>query len=163
MRKCVKWNGFLIGCLLLAFITGCTTATPEMPTPPEPTPMQISCEEVEGNCIELTFYGDSCVYKGPEQFIKGPATFIFINESDIPYAANMIRLLKDKTYQDLIDHQGEEPSSKHHPSWSVEIPGIWKYVASGHVWTGDLEPGIHAMACGGRLGIWLGGGFTVVE
>jgi len=162
MRKYFMRKGLLIGCLLLAFITGCTTVTPEMPTP-EPTPMQISCEEVEGNCIELTFYGQSCVYEGPEQFNQGPVTFIFINESDIPYTANMIRLLEDKTFQDLIDYVGEEPSSKHAPSWSSGYPGVWKYVASRHVWTGDLELGIHAVVCAGRLGIWRGGGFTVVE
>jgi len=162
MWKNKIWKEFLIGSLLLVFITGCTAATPEMPAP-EPTPMQISCEEVEGNCIELIFYGDSCVFNGPEQFNSGPVTYIFINESDVPYATNMIRLSEDKTYQDLVDYTGEEPTSKHHPSWSVEILGLWKYVASGNVWTGDLEPGLHAVVCAGRLGIWLGGGFTVVE
>ena len=75
----------------------------------------------------------------------------------------MIRLLEDKTYQDLVEYSGEEPFSKPHPPWSYEVLGVWKYVGSGktHIWIGNLEPGIHALTCVGSSGIWLGGGFTV--
>jgi hypothetical protein len=127
----------------------------------------MSCEEVEGICLELTFDGQSCNLKAPETIENGSVTLIFFNESDVTGVTNMIRLLEDKTLQDVIEYNGEEPTTKHHPSWSVEVPGVYNKVESGgrHVWHGNLEPGIHAVVCVRTvpLGVWLGGGFTVGE
>ena len=157
-------NRLVTALIFFLFITGCSTTLTKTPTQ-EATDMPSSCEEVEGNCLELTFYGESCVYKGPEIVENGNATLILSNESEMPYKFNLIRLLEDKTYQDLIDYQGEEPSSKAAPSWLSFYPGVLDYVGPGqkYVWTGDLKSGIHALACVGRLGIWLGGEFTVVD
>jgi len=154
----------VIALIFLALITGCSTALTATPTQ-ETIDLPSSCEEVEGNCIELTFLGESCVYEGPEILENGNITLIFSNESDMPYAANLIRLLENKTYQDLIDYQGEEPSSKVAPRWSSQYPGLLEFVGSGkkQIWTGDLESGIHALVCLGSDGVWLGGGFTVVD
>jgi hypothetical protein len=165
-----------VGCLLLALITGCTTVVQETPTPnptaratPEPTatPKPTSCDEVEGICLELTFDGQSCLYDGPEYIKTEPVTLIFLNKSDGWAATNLIRLLEDYDYQDLIDYSGEEPFTKHHPSWSVEVPGVWRSVASGdsHIWKGIFEPGIHALVCARStpIGGWLGAGFKVEE
>lgn len=177
--------------LVVALVTACgladtpatlvpvrPTATPLPPTstlipptathiPPTDAPEPTSCEEVEGICMELTFDGESCHYEGPTSLKTEPVTLIFFNESDGAAATNMIRLLEDKTFQDVVDYSGEEPSTKHHPSWSVEIPGVWKNVGSGksHVWKGVLKPGIHALVCAriAPLGVWMGAGFTVDE
>lgn len=137
------------------------TATPEPTAMPKPT----SCEEVEGICLTLTFDGQSCLYEGPAYFKTGRITLIFLNDSAGTAMTNMIRLLGNKTYQDLIDYSGEEPFLTHHPSWSVEIPGVWVNVNSGdsHIWKGVLKKGIHALVCFGSGGGRLGGEFTVEE
>jgi len=72
---------FVMGCLLFALLTGCATAAPETPihptttpapptatlvpptdtpVPPTDTPEPTSCEEVEGNCLALSFDGENC-------------------------------------------------------------------------------------------------------
>lgn len=126
----------------------------------------------EGNTediLRLTFDGESCTYDGPTDLKPGLVTLIFLNESDDWAATNMIRLLGDKTLEDLISYNGEEPSQHHAPSWSVDIPGVWREIRSGesHTWEGVLEPGIHALVCARTLpwpeplGVWLGTGLTV--
>jgi len=69
--------------------------------------------------------------------------------------------------QDVIDYTGEEPSTKHHPGWSIESPGVWRVISPGKstTWAGDLRPGIHVVVCArlGPLGVWLGAGLTVEE
>ncbi|MGD8753746.1 MAG: hypothetical protein PVG14_20115 [Anaerolineales bacterium] len=122
---------------------------------------------MEGFCLELTFDGESCTYEGPTEFKTVPVTLLFFNESDRIAATNMIRLLEDKTLQDVVDYNGDEPSTKHRPSWSVEIPGVWKEIKSGdsHIWNGVLEPGTHAIVCARIMpfGVWLGSGFRVED
>ena len=79
----------------------------------------------------------------------------------------MIRLLGDKTYQDVVDHSGDEPSTKHAPSWSVSVPGVWREIRAGesHIWKGALKPGIHALVCARIIpfGVWLGSEITVKD
>ena len=136
--------------------------------PPTRTPEPTSCDEVEGICLELTYDGEHCTYKGPTEFKSGTVTLLYINESDVEAYVNMVRHLEDKTVQDMIDYLGEEPSHKHYPLWSVEIQGVWYgvYIGMSHTWVGDLEPGIHTMVCvtGGPIyNVWFGGGFTVED
>jgi hypothetical protein len=148
------WAPLLIVCLLLAFIPGCVT---------KPN----SCDKVKGICLELTFDGQSCLYEGPKNMKTEPVTIIFLNESDVVAAANLLRIRGDKTLQDLIDYIGEEPSTQHHPFWSREVSGVWEYVDPGdsHTWKGVLESGGYALVCARitPLGVWLGDGFTVEE
>ena len=163
MKKSYR-KRLVVALIFVVLITGCSTALTATPTQ-ETSDLPSSCEEVEGNCFELTFFGESCVYEGPEILEKGNVTLIFSNESDMPYRANMIRLLENKTYQDLIEYTGEEPGSGGAPSWSSMYPGLLEHVGPGkkQVWTGDLISGIHALVCLGSDGVWLGGGFTVVD
>jgi hypothetical protein len=93
MKANPLWTRFLIGYLWLALMSGCATSVLETPTvtpnptvtfaaptavpetgtpeptatlaPPTDTPREKSCEDVEGNCLELTFDGEGCTYEGP--------------------------------------------------------------------------------------------------
>ena len=141
--------------LVMLFLVGCGAS--------------LTDEGNEDRILKLTFDGERCTYEGPTNIKAGPVTLIFLNESDGWAATNMIRLLGDKTLQDVIYYNGEEPSTKHAPSWSVDIPGVWREIGAGesHIWEGALEPGIHALVCARTLpwpeplGVWLGTGLTV--
>ncbi len=183
MKTSSLWKRFLIGYLLLALLSGCATTAPETPTLHRPsvpmgeptatlvlptaTPKPTSCEKVEGICLWLSFDGESCTYEGPTEFKKGGVTLLVINESAAGASVNLVRHTGDETIQDAIDHIGEEPSSKHHPSWTIEIPGVWKRVPPGesYTWEGILEPGIHTMVCArlNPFGVWFGTGLTVKD
>lgn len=166
MKICLLWIRFLIGCLLLTPLVGCVTAAPETPTiPPTDTPKLTSCEEVEGICLELTFDGESCTYEGPTSLKAGPVTLLFLNESEGFAAVDLLKHNGDQTIQDMIDYFGEEPSTKHHPSWSTEFLDVWGYIEAGksRTWRGGLESGIHTMVCVKQIpnGVWFGTGLTV--
>ena len=38
-----------------------------------------SCQEVEGACLELSFDGEICAYKGPTEIKSGAVTLLFLN------------------------------------------------------------------------------------
>lgn len=172
MKTSLLWKQCLIGFFLLALLTGCATAAPETPTP-EPTttivpltatPKPTSCEEVEGICLDLTFDGENCTYEGPTELTSGPVTLFFNNKSEGAAAVNFLMLLEGKTVEDVIEYTGEEPTTKHHPSWSREL-GTWMPIVAGKSqhWEGELEPGDYFMVCArlSPLGVWLGTGLTV--
>lgn len=185
MKTSLLWKGFLIGCFLLALLTSCATTTPETPTPkptatltlPTTTPIPptatpvlttdspkpTSCEY----CLELTFDGERCTYKGPTDLKTGPVRLLIHNESEGVAAVNLMRHTGDETIQDMIDYLGEEPSINHAPDWVYSIPGVWRAVSAGeiHIWEGVLEPGIHTMVCtrGRPFGVWFGVGLTVED
>jgi hypothetical protein len=108
-----------------------------------------SCEEVEGICLELTFNVESCSYEGPMDLKPGPVTLIFHNEGDDWVGPAMVRVVEDKTLEDLLHYFSEEPKLGHAPSWLFSIPGSYKDINAGesHFWEGDLEPGIFALLC----------------
>lgn len=172
MRVICSRKRLIIGCFVFLLLASCVTAEPE-PTatnfPPTSTPILTSCEEVEGSCLELSFDGDSCIYEGPSDMEAGQVALIFHNESDGWAAANLIRLLEGKTIQDVLVYNGEEPSTKHAPSWSVSVPGVYNEIEAGesHFWEGVLDPGIHALVCARTppwpdpIGVWFGTGITV--
>ena len=167
--------------IVLLLVTACATTQPEPtstqihptntsipPTltsiPPTDTPEPTSCEEGEGSCLELSFDGESCTYKGPTELNAGIIKHIFHNESGTDAYAGLVRLTGDKTIQDLIEYNGEEPSTKHAPSW-VQILYEGRSVPAGesNIWKGLLEGGTYAMLCFSVTphGAWLATGLTV--
>jgi hypothetical protein len=137
------------------------------PVPPIKTPNPTSCEEVAGNCLELSFDGETCTYKGPTDIKPGSVTLLFLNESEGGALAGLVRHKGDKTIQDMRDRFVEEPITEHGTAWAIPINWGWRGVPPGesYVWEGDLEPGIHTLVCA-RItpsGFWFGAGFTVEE
>jgi hypothetical protein len=137
---------------LVVFLPACTT---------EEAPVDVGVRT-----LELTFQGDSCSYAGPTELLPGPVELIFNNNGEGFAAVNFLELLEGKTIQDLIEYNGEEPSTKHAPSWSQEL-GTWKLIQSGeqHKWAGELEEGNYFMVCANMspFGVWLGTGLTVTN
>ena len=123
-----------------------------------------SDEGAEDGPLRLTFDGESCTYEGPTEITAGPVTLIFLNESEETAAVNFLMLLEGKTIEDVIEYHGEEPTSKHAPSWTREL-GTWRAVRASESqhWVGDLEPASYVMVCAriSPLGVWLGTGLTV--
>ena len=131
----------LIECSLLTISSGCQVVSSEsqiQPTnttyPERNSPGPNSCDEIEGTCLELTFDGETCKYEGPNELDPEPVTVIFHNIGEGWAAANIIRLLENKTLDDLTHYIGEEPSTQHQPLWSEHYPGIWKEIQSGELW-----------------------------
>ena len=147
------------------------TATQIEPTathvPSTNIPNPTSCHEVEGNCLELSFDGDTCVYKGPTEIKPGSVTLLLLNESRGGALAGLVRLRDDKTIQDVRDRFVEEPITEHGTPWTIPINWPWRGVPPGesYVWEGDLEQGIHTLVCARitPFGVWFGAGFTVEE
>jgi len=155
---------FVFTLTLSILLSGCAEITPEIP--PTSTPKPTSCDEVEGNCLELFFDGENCTYRGPANLTSGPVKLLYLKESEGQSAVNLLKHTGDETIQDAIDWIGKEPSAAHHPRWSQEL-GVWRRVAPGatYIWNGYLVSGIHHMVCA-RLdpfGVWFGGGFLVEE
>lgn len=161
----------LIGCLLFTICSSCKTVASESKIQPTNTsfpetnsPRADSCEEVEGTCLELTFDGETCKYEGPNELDPEPITVIFHNKGEGWAAVNLIRLLENKTLDDLTHYIGEEPSTQHQPLWSEHYPGIWKEIQTGETHNGEtlLEPGNHAIFCVRSvawpepIGVWIG-------
>ena len=178
----------LIKCLSFALIAGCTTASPEMPTPeptsvpipPTNTPEQPSSEEAKWDYLELSFDGESCTYEGPTSFKGGPVTqqfyntegtapvtLKFYNNSEGMAAVNLIRPKGEETIQDMIDYFGEEPSTLHAPYWTNSVAGVYGGTNAGEsrIWEGELEPGLYSMVCVRftPFGVWVGTGLEVVD
>jgi len=105
------------------------------------------------------------MYKGPATQEEGPVTLLFINNGDWLARVNLMRHQGEESIQDMIDYLGEEPSTKHTPTWAAAL-GPWVPVGSGERHTSEeiLKSGIHTMVCAdNRYGWWLGGGFNVEE
>jgi hypothetical protein len=148
-------------------LTATQVESTAMPVPPTKTPNPTSCQEVAGNCLELSFDGETCTYKGPTDIKPGSVTLLLLNESEGGAAAGMVRLKDDKTIQDVKDIFVEEPITEHGTPWTIPINWPWRGVPPGesYVWEGILEPGIHTLVCA-RItpyGVGFGAGFTVQE
>jgi hypothetical protein len=141
---------------------GESIATPVHPTK---TPNPTSCQEVEGTCLDLSFDGEICAYKGPTDIKPGSVTLLFLNESEGGALAGLVRHKGDKTIQDMKDRFVEEPITEHGTPWTIPINWGWRGVPPGesYVWKGDLEPGIHTLVCARitPFGVLFGAGFTV--
>lgn len=170
-----SWKPLVIFGVMFVLLTGCGTAPPETPTlepttilvPPTNTHEPISCDAVQGVCIELTFDGDSCLYEGPISIESGPIAFIYQNESEVFAATNLVKITDGKTLQDHIDHIGDEPSEALKPDWAVEIPGVFAEIEPGesHFWEGVLDPGIYDSVCFRfePWGVWRGSDLIVED
>ena len=130
------------------------------------TSVPLDCNEVTGNCVELTFDGGSCMYQGPENMQGDRITVIYFNRSDVTNVSNFVRLQEDKTKADLDEYYGaEETTSEHHPTWTAEVAGYYARIEPGetYVWEGEIEPGVHFLVCGEAMPllVYKGGVFTV--
>ena len=164
----------------MLLVTACATAQPEQtsaPLPPteSPPPTDTSVPSTQapnpvargGELLLLTFDGESCSYEGPTTLKAEPITLQFLNESEGGAAMNLVRHTGDETIQDMLDTFVDGYSEGHHPSWTVEVRGVWRRVNPGKsfTWEGVLEPGIHTLVCArlSPLGVWFGTGLTVEE
>ena len=121
---------------------------------------------IDDGVLRLTFDGESCIYEGPTTLKAGPVTLLFFNESETTAYAGVVKHTGDKTIQDMIDYTGEEPSSKHAPSWTQVIYAYVNVLAGeSSTWEGVLESGIHTIVCIRILphGAWFGTGLTVED
>jgi hypothetical protein len=160
----------LIAAFLLVTLTACATAAPQ-PTPIPPTatslpptevPEPASCDEVVGNCLEITFDGENCSYDGPVEHKIGAATVIFINQSDELAQMALIEHPDDKTVQDAMDYFGGKPGYGI-PAWFETYTFHDARAGMSDTWEVNLATGDHSLICtqGLPLKKWFGGGFTV--
>jgi len=142
--------------------------TAEVATPiPTYTPEPGSCDEMEGECVELSYDGQSCTYEGPTLLKVQTITFLFHNDSNEDVVFGIFGHTHNKTIQDMIDFLGEEPSPiENKPAWTERItPWAPIWPGRSYTWKGVLEPGIYSILCI-RLtpyGTWFGTGLTVEE
>jgi hypothetical protein len=174
------WKLILSSTLSIILLTSCSSEISDMPTlestitsaeptsPPTPETISESCAGVEGYCLELTFEGESerCIYEGPLELDAGSVELFFNNNSEGYAAINFSVLLDNKKIEDLIEWNGEEPTTKSAPVWSRDL-GTWKPIPAGESehWELELEPGDYFMVCArlNPLGVWLGTGLTVEQ
>ena len=118
MKTHIQVKPLVLVCLGLVLLTGCAaaeTATPEpifTPSQPAATLEQISCENVDGNCIDVWFDGEACSNTGPELVQAGPITFIFHNQSDGEAGIIVGKLEKGKTMYDVLENLGPPGSER---------------------------------------------------
>lgn len=146
------------------------TDTPLPPTD-TPTPMPTAtygptpCDEVDGACLFLHFDGEICTYVGPNDLKSGPVTVVYHNESQGGSLVALFIIEDDKTIDDVIEYQGEEPNTGHAPSWTEMIFRGNTPASEIYTWEGLLDEGTHILVCSRIIphGVWLGGGFTVED
>lgn len=137
----------------------------ESPPAEEAVESQPTGKPVKRGVLSVTYGVEDCVYEGPTLLKAGPATVRFHNDGDMRAAMNFMRHDDGKSIQDMIDYLGEEPSSRHAPSWVQDL-GTWEFIGVGNdlKWKFDLEPGVYTMVCQRATGyVWFGTGLTVVE
>ena len=126
-----------------------------------------SGESAEVRDMRLVYDGESCVYEGGDTLVAGTISLEFDNQSFHTAAMNMVRHAGDETIADMIEYIGDEPSPKHAPMWTRDIPDVWRLVAAGesYRWEGELEPSIHTLVCAqvDPIGVYFGAGLTVTE
>ena len=126
-----------------------------------------SSEPSEVRDMRLVYDGETCVYEGGEMLAAGPVSLELENQNDGYAAMNMVRHAADETIADMQEYIGEEPSSKHAPSWSREVRDVWRPTPAGETyrWDGEVEPGIHTLVCAqtSPLGVYFAAGLTVTE
>jgi hypothetical protein len=80
----------------------------------------------------------------------------------------IMKHLDDHTHQDMLDTFDESgKDTGHHPSWTVEIAGVWGLVDSGNhrIWRGELEPGLYTLVFVNFTTdeVWYVAGLTVAD
>ena len=117
---------------------------------------------MQGNCLELTFDGENCIYEGPAEQKTGPTTVLFINQSEKLAFIALGKHTGNETLKDTIDYWEEGP--KHgHPSWAEWVFEEDASAGNSDSWQGNLESGTYFLTCSQGLPYkwWLGVGFTV--
>ena len=111
-RSILKMVSLLLALLLM---TACSssqsspTPIPPTPIPPTATPTPTS-EPLPGSVpeeIEVTFDGNECTVSGPTELPIGEHSFILNDLSETNAELWVLRLRDGKTFQYLLDEQGE--------------------------------------------------------
>lgn len=165
MKTNLFWKQYLIGCLLLALLTGCAAAAPETPTP-EPTviPTHTSIPPTPSPPpIEIAFDGNECTVSGPTEVPTGNYPFVWNDLSEQQNTDFWVgRLLDGHTYQDLLDLQSEPGEYYPKPSWVVHSSAYYSFDAE--IWVVILdEPGDYFIDLGSKHSLWFCAPFKVIE
>jgi hypothetical protein len=128
------------------------TTTPIPPTdtpmPPTETPELTSCDDVDGNCLRITFDGVSCNSEGPEEIETGPFSLLFLNESEETTLVVLFRHLGGESIHDIIDYLGEDPSTELRPDWARVVNNVSGVPAGNTLnWEGSLIEDIYTVFC----------------
>ena len=166
MIKRLLWCQIIVGCILLFIITGCSTVEESTPAPMiSTTPSPLSAEI----SFEVTYDGKGCVVSGPAEVAAGNYQFILKNHTDEKIDL-WVSILKDgKTYQDLLDRQGDPGKFMRKPGWAKHDPKIyqgWNEELGGDEITLMLfEVGEHAIYVGplNKDSLWFCAPLIVVE
>lgn len=117
--------------------------------------------------LKLTFYGDSFKFEGPKSFPSGPVTLHFYNQSSTTAAVNLMKHADGYSHQYMIDTFVNGFNTLHHPSWTISVPYVWKYITANnsHTWTGNLESGLYTLVSVRifPFGVWYVAGLTVYD
>ena len=172
MMRTPKWIAVVAMTVVLAQACGgvgdpapaSTTATSGSVDPPISISVAPSSTPATSEPMTLMFGSTECVYEGPSIVSAGRANLTFVNNSGATGAVNVIELLDDKTWEDIVDYAGEQPSSKHAPPWTRDVRQ-WRPIPSGEtlLWEEELTPGTYAIVCANTspLAVWLGSRFEV--
>lgn len=176
MNARLNWNQLLIGCLLLALITGCVAEAQETPTPeptttptdtpipptttPKPTPTPQSAEIT----FEVTFdEKHNCIVSGPKEVPIGDYLISLNNLSEITVDVAITHLIDGHNYQDLLAMQSE-PGEPYIKEYWMSQP--YYFTKDHKIWTYSLdEAGEHVILILQHVfkGIWICDPFQVIE
>jgi len=140
-RSILKLVSLLLALLLM---TACSSSqSSPTPIPPTATPTPTS-EPLPGSVpeeIEVTFDGNECTVSGPTELPIGEHSFILNDLSEMNAELWVLRLRDGKTFQYLLDEQGERGGPGvwwPQPSWVVHARhtgGPLKNANGGEIWT----------------------------
>ena len=107
-------KGLLIGCILLALLTGCATPALET-TKPTSEPLPETVIEMG----EVIYDGTECNVSVPTELPPGRYSIVLKNLSEEEVKLWTQRITEGKTYQDLLDLQNEPGEYVPKPDWVV--------------------------------------------
>jgi hypothetical protein len=105
----------------------------------------VACSAPARERFEVRFDGDECTVSGPDEVLAGDHSFVLydLSEQRVERLA-VLRLVQGKTFQDLLDKQGEPGEWVQHPSWvkpTVLTEGLSEQADGGQVWPYFLKNG----------------------
>lgn len=119
--------------------------------------------------IEVTFDGNECTVSGPTELPMGNHSVVLKDLSEQKASLYVSRLVDGKTFQDLLDEQGEPGKYIQEISWLITArePGVaWDRADGGEIHTYDLtNEGEHVLYIGTitPYSIWFCAPFQVRE
>jgi hypothetical protein len=160
--------------LITLLVVGCgaPAATPT-PIPPTGTPTTTSepLPETVAEAIEVTYDGNECTVSGPTELPIGELSFVLKDLSEeMNVHLTVTRLLDGKTFQDLLDLQGEPGKfPPQRPSW-IDTPTLlgrtWNESIGGVVYTYSLnKEGEYVILVSGSspISVWYCAPLWVIE